>query len=63
MTERKLCLRCGHDMTGYAWNVCPQCGNWFAVYTKAQRRMLFAGGIAVGVVVNAVIVVLLWRFA
>ena len=63
MSYRKTCLRCGHDMTGYAWNECPRCGKKFAIYTRAQKRMLFAVGIAVGLVVNAVIVVLLWRFA
>jgi uncharacterized protein (DUF983 family) len=61
--KRKVCLRCGWDMTDSWWNECPACGKKFAFYTDRQRRTLFAVGIVVAIVVNGLLVVLLWNFA
>jgi hypothetical protein len=59
----KRCLRCGHDMTGHPWHICPRCGKLFAFYTPAQVALLLVGGVGASVVLCTLLVVVLWRFA
>ena len=61
--KAKHCLRCGCEMTRHPWHICPTCGKFFAFYTPAQAALLFGGGIAASVVLCALLVLLLWRFA
>jgi len=61
--KTKTCLRCGYDMTGHPWHICPNCGKLFAFYTTGQVAALLIGSLVGSIVLCAALVVLLWRFA
>jgi hypothetical protein len=63
MNAEKPCLRCGHEMAGHWSHICPRCGKFFALYTRAQVVVLVMVSVIVAMAVNVAIVATLWYFA
>lgn len=63
MSAKRPCLRCGQEMAGHWSHICPQCGKFFAFYTREQTAILLVVAIVVALVVNVAVVGALWFLA